>query len=160
MYTGDYNKGHNLLSALERKFSDHNNHFIKKQIYTILGHLAFRKGSPENALSYMQQAYESAIKDKGNLYKLIAQYNVARAMQFVKQTMTAKERFKEVIVYAEQLNEQIFRNLAHLRLAQIYSEEKSLETAKLFVSEINSHDLLPTDITTYQKLCDRLKSCS
>ncbi|WP_448213991.1 hypothetical protein [Colwellia sp. MEBiC06753] len=158
LYTGDFDKGLKLLLALEAKFVDHQNSFIKKKIYTILGYLSHRLENHEATLKYMELALSNANNDNGRYYQLLALYNVARAQHFLGNDEQAIPQLNAVIAAAQQLQEVSFESLAYLRLAEIYTDSNNLNSAKSALDNVQTQHLLKENINLYHKLQCKLSA--
>lgn len=156
LYTGDYAKGRKLLLDLEKKFQKHSNYHIKKQIYTILGHLSHRLKDLDATMAYILLAYENAHKDEGIHYRLMTSYNVARALHFLERFEEAEPKFKEVIEQASVINEISYQSLSYLRLAEMASARNDLVGLKTILNQIETKHLMPYDLELFNKLQQRL----
>ncbi|MBU2882752.1 tetratricopeptide repeat protein [Psychrosphaera sp. B3R10] len=156
IYTGDYTKGRSLLLELERKFLSHNNYYIKKQIYTILGHLSHRLNDRDATLNYVSLAYDFAHKDVGIHYQLMTSYNVARALHFQGRFDEAKIRLREVIEQASLIKEISYQSLSYLRLAEIANEVNDVEGLRESLNRIETKRFMAHDIELFHKLQKRL----
>lgn len=152
LYTQNFKKGRDLLLALESKFSGHSNYAIKKQIYTILGHLTHRLDEPQTTLHYFQLALDNAMLDSGRHYQLVARYNVARATHFLGEIDKAISKFNDTITKANELNDTSYKNLAFLRLAEIYTNTNNLDKAATALNKIQTKHLFTYDVDLFNRL--------
>jgi tetratricopeptide (TPR) repeat protein len=152
LYTGNYQKGIEYLRDLEKKFADHDNHNIRKKMYTAFGHLSHRMGDSKSTLNYFQKAKSSAVMENDTHYQIMAFYNVARAQQFLNQFEPALAGFKTVVEKAKALGELSYQSLANFRMTQVFITLDMTEQAKETFKLVNAKYLRPNDVKKYNLL--------
>ncbi len=146
-----------MALELEKKYVKLNDPLVNMELYSNLGHIAYRKKLYKRLLVYRLKAKEWALKLNNVQQLAVASYNLARAYQDQDRLFEASEQFEQAISYAKQANNSSTKSLAQIYLAHVKYLQGLLPQAREIFNQIDANEVVSYRQALYLSVKDELQ---
>jgi tetratricopeptide (TPR) repeat protein len=146
-----------MALELEKKYVKLNDPLVNMELYSNLGHLAYKKKQYKRLLVYRLKAKEWALKLNNVQQLAVASYNLARAYQDQDRLFEASAQFEQAISYAKQANDSSTKSLAQIYLAHVKYLQGLLPQAREIFNQIDASEVVSYRQALYLSVKDELQ---
>lgn len=154
IYLQQFDQAMELLLKLETDFANSQDHQFQLELFSNITVIYQKRGQHAQQLEYALKALHAAKLYENKHFICVAQYNVGRGHQQLKQPRQAETYFLQALTDAKNSAFEMGEFLSLLRLAQVNIEERDIQSAKFYFKQAHMADVPPI----YQSLYDSVKA--